>query len=138
MSAKPIEQLKRTKHNFWFLFQLGYGIVALPLTLFNFASVVYYLVVGNFEFLKIIFPSFPIFLTVGVLVGPVTCILVGFLYAKSPYYRATYEVATSANPFSFRILPKEITLYKAIAKICEDSGYKEEAEELRKLIEQSS
>ena len=135
--AKPIDQLKQTKHNWLFLFQLGYGLVALPLALFNFASIGYYLVVINYAILMAIFPNFPIFLVFGIVIGPIICIVVGLIYAKSPYYRANYEIATDANPYSFKLMPRDIPLCTAVAKLCEKEGLQKEADELKKIIEDS-
>ncbi len=135
--TQNIDQLKQTRHNWLFLFTQGYALVALPLTLFNYASVAFYLDIVNIPALKIIFPNFPIFLTIGFAIGPVTCIIVGLIYVKSPYFRANFEVQTSANPYSFKLMPRDIPLYDAVAKICEKEGYTKEADELRKIINNS-
>ena len=132
-----IHDLKQTKHNVLFLFQQGYSIVALPLTLFNFASVIYYLVIVNFPVISNIFPNFPTFLGVGIIVGPLTCIIVGLLYVKSRYYGANFEVNASANPYSYRLLPKDVVLYSALLAICEKEGLTESAEKIREIIVRS-
>jgi hypothetical protein len=132
-----IHDLKQTKHNVLFLFQQGYSIVALPLTLFNFASVIYYLVIVNFPVISNVFPNFPTFLGVGIVVGPLTCIIVGLLYVKSRYYGANFEVNASANPYSYRLLPKDMILYSALLAICEKEGLTESAEKIRDIISQS-
>jgi len=132
-----ISKLKQTKHNILFLFQQGYSLIALPLTLFNFASIAYYLVVINFPLLLMIFPSFPIFIVFGILVGPMSCVIIGLLYVKSRYYRANYEIMTSANPYSFKLMPKDIPLYTAVLAICEKEGLTESATQIRKLILES-
>ena len=132
-----IHDLKQTKHNVLFLFQQGYSIVALPLTLFNFASVIYYLVIVNFPIISSVFPNFPTFLAVGILVGPLTCIIVGLLYVKSRFYGANFEVNASANPYSYRLLPKDMVLYSALLAICEKEGLTESAEKIREIIVRS-
>lgn len=132
-----IHELKQTKHNFLFLFQQGYSIVALPLTLFNFASVIYYLVIVNFPIISNIFPNFPIFVAVGIVLGPVTCILVGLVYVKSRYYGANFEVNASANPYSSKLLPKDMVLYSALLAICEKEGLTDATESIKKIISDS-
>ena len=132
-----IHELKQTKHNVLFLFQQGYSIVALPLTLFNFASVIYYLVIVNFPIISSIFPNFPTFIAVGILVGPLTCIVVGLLYVKSRFYGANFEVNASANPYSYRLLPKDVVLYSALLAICEKEGLNESADKIREIITKS-
>ena len=135
LSAKPIGELKQDRSNWLFLFQLGYGLIATPLAMFNFASVTYYLVVVNFAILQMIFPSFQIYAVFGLVIIPFFCVLIGLIYAKSPYYKSNYEVGASVNPYSFIPLPKEISLYTVLLKICEEQGYENEAKELRKVLD---
>jgi len=132
-----IKKLKQTQHNWLFLFQQGYALVALPISLFNFASIAYYLVVVNFVPLLLIFPSFIHFLIFGILLGPISCIVLGLVYVKSRYYRANYEIMTSANPYSFRLMPKDIPLYEAVEKLCVANGLSKESLEIKKLLEAS-
>jgi len=135
--TKPVAELKQDKYNALFLFQSGYGLIALPLNLFNFASVIYYLVVSNMPQIKAIFPEFYQFLILGIIVGPLTCIILGIAYVKSPFYKANYDVAASANPYSFIILPKDKPMYLAIMKLCEKEGLLEEADRLKEIVENS-
>ena len=108
--------------------------MALPLTLFNYATIAYYLAITNIPTLKTIFPDFPPFLILGFVAGPVVCIVFGLIYVKSPYFRANFEIQTSANPYSFKLMPKDLPLYDAVAKLCEKEGLKEEADKIRKII----
>ena len=135
LSAKPIGKLTQDRNNFYILFQLGYGLIAHPLAMFNFASVTYYLVVVNFPFLQVIFPSFQLYAVFGVVIIPLCCIFIGLIYVKSPYYKSSYDISASANPYSFMPLPKEISVYKSLLKICVEHGYENEAEELRKVLD---
>ena len=135
--TEKIDKLKQTKHNWLFLFQQGYSLISLPLALFNFASISYYLVVVNFDVFKTVFPSFPIFFVFRVLVGPISCILIGLAYIKSPYYRANYEIATSANPYSFRLVPKDIPIHQAVSEICRKNGLDATADKIDALIQSS-
>jgi hypothetical protein len=135
--AKPIKELKQTKTNALFLFTQGYGLISIPLALENYISVAYFLVVMNLPPLKALFPNFYVFLLVGVIVGPLTCAFIGFIYVKSVYFRANYEVTTDANPYSFKLMPKDIPLYIAVSMLCEKEGLVEEAEELNRIIKNS-
>jgi hypothetical protein len=135
--TKPVQELKQDKNNALYLFQLGYGLVALPLNLLNFASVIYYLVVANMPQIKAIFPEFWMFLLLGIAVGPLSCVLLGIAYVKSPVFKANYDINASANPYSFIILPKDKPMYMAIMKLCEKEGLMDEAKVLREIVENS-
>lgn len=135
--TQKIDELKQDRHNALFLFQQGYGLIGIPLNLFNFASITYYLVVTNIPLFLSIFPNFSIFLGVGVVVGPLACIILGLIYVKSSQFRANWKIIASANPYTFKLMPSQIPLYTAVAKLCEKEGLKDEAFELKRLIEDS-
>lgn len=121
------------KANLLYLFQVGYGLVQLPLGLFSFATTIYYLLVNNIPFLKEIFPEFWIFLVLGGSVGIPTCLIIGQLYLSSELNKAS----TRVHPYSQLLIPTQLPMYRAQAKLCREHGLVAEAEEIEALVRKS-
>lgn len=119
--------------NLLFVFQTGYGFIQLPLGLFSFATTIYYLLVNNVPWLKVIFPEFWIFLIVGGCIGLPTCLLIGQWYIQSPLNKAS----TRTHPFSTYLIPTQFPSYMAQAAVCRKMGLVDAAVELEKLVEES-
>jgi len=121
------------KSNILFIFQTGYGLLSLPLSLFSFATTIYYLLINNVPFLKEIFPRFEGFLVLGFIIGVPFTLLVGRIYIKSELNKAS----TRVHPYSTRLIPAQIPMYRGMANLCRLHGLKAEAAELDALIEKS-
>jgi hypothetical protein len=134
MAVHQGKELKQ-KFNWFYIFQQGYAVIALPLNLFSFATTTYYLMVNNVSFLKGIFPQFWGFLIFAFLFGVPSVFIIGILYIRSELYRGSAKV----NPYSYLLIGNQIPLYEAIAIDIENKGERGKvvAEQLRKIIEES-
>jgi len=121
------------KENLLFLLREGYGLVALPLNLFSFATTTYYLLVENVPFLKTLFPYFHSYLSVGVLVGLPFLVVLGWLYAKS----VLFGVNTRYNPYSYLITPNLVPLYRSVSGLCKLNGLDGDAKTLDDIVARS-
>jgi uncharacterized membrane-anchored protein YitT (DUF2179 family) len=121
------------KANLLYIFQTGYGLISLPLNLFSFATTIYYLLINNVPFLKDIFPRYELFILIGFGFGIPFTLFLGWLYIKSELYKAS----TRTSPFSILLIPTQIPMYQAIAKLCHKEGLEAEATKLEELIKKS-
>jgi hypothetical protein len=122
-----------SKNDLLFLFREGYSLIVLPLNLLTFATTTYYLLIENVPFLKMIFPEFWIYLLCGVVGGLPGITILGILYVRSPWYKAS----TKNNPYSYLLVPASIPLYRAVSNICKIHSLPEDVEALDKLIQAS-
>lgn len=91
----------------WYYFRTGYG------TYFSFLLgvattfvTIYYLAIDHMPFLKELFPNFWVFSIIGVVVGTVACILVGYAHLKrTQAYSAEVRVGVEANPYTRMTTP---------------------------------
>ena len=118
------------KESLLFLFQTGYGLITLPITLFSFTTTTYYLLIENIPFLKSIFPEYWIFLVTVIVIGSPVTVFVGFVFAKSILYKAS----TKYNPYIHLLYPNSIPLYRAVADLCKMNHLQGDAEAIEILI----
>jgi hypothetical protein len=86
----------------WFrYFQDGFSYLSYPLTVINFMTITFYLLIDRVPFLKALFPHFVIFAFISVLViGPLSTVI-GWLHIKrTKFYGAETIVLTEANPLA--------------------------------------
>lgn len=121
------------KANLLYVFQTGYGLVQLPLGLFSFATTIYYLLVNNIPFLKTIFPDFWLFLLTGGVFGIPFCLLLGQWFIHSELQKAS----TRVHPYSNLLIPTQMPMYRAMARLVRAEGYVLEAEALEELVRRS-
>lgn len=121
------------RNNLLYIFQTGYGLVSLPLSLFSFATTIYYLLVNNVAFLKDLFPQFWMFLVVGGLTGFPVIMLLGWIFIKSELNKAS----TRTHPFSNLLIPTQIPMYRAVSLLSRERGFTDVADSLDALIKES-
>lgn len=82
----------------------GISIISLPITFLGFSRNLYSLI-DNLPVFKVIFPTFQRFLWLGGFSLVPFGIFTGYLWLKSPFYRAGVDVTQRSNPFAFRLGP---------------------------------
>ena len=104
---------KKIKWNRAFLrslyyYRIGYGTyLALPVSLFGYASSIYYLAINNIPLLKNIFPRFHEFLLMAFLIIYPMGALVGWYHFKrSAFFKAERDILAEANPCTVNKLPE--------------------------------
>jgi len=86
----------------WFrYFQDGFSYLSYPLTVINFMTITFYLLIQNVPFLSAVFPHFVIFAFVSaLLIGPLSAVI-GWLHIKrTKFYGAESIVLTEASPLA--------------------------------------
>jgi len=88
----------------WFYFRQGWSTYfAFIFAAINTLIVSYYLAIENIPSLKIIFPTFYVYLLIAVGIGVPLLILVGYAHQKkTPSYRAEATVHYESNPHTLR------------------------------------
>lgn len=121
------------KNDLLYLFQTGYNLVNLPLSMFSFITTTYYLLITNVPELLAVFPSFWVFLAASGVLGVPAVIVFGVVYVRSELFKA----AQRRQPYSYLLVPREIPLNVAVSRLCKMSGLDEEAGVIDELLERS-
>ena len=109
----------------WFYFRMGWSTYfAFILAAINTLTVTYFLAVDNYPALKIIFPSFEIYVLILISIGVPLLIFVGYShYKKTKAFRSEMDILVESNPFLRRttvntdiILRFNINLIKTYSK----------------------
>jgi len=89
----------------WFYFRMGWSTYfAFVFAAVNTLTVTYFLAIENYPILKEVFPTFPIYVIVLVLVGVPLLVFIGYVHFKrSPSYRTESAITYESNPFARRI-----------------------------------
>jgi len=92
---------------YWYYFRQGYRLYfAFLFAGVNTMVVTYYLAIEKAPFLKEIFPSFPLYVIMLVLVGAPLLVLTGYVhYKKIPAFKSEQEVRILSNPFQYKLGP---------------------------------
>ena len=94
-------KITRKGYRFFQYFSEGLSFLSLPLSVVNFVTVVYYLLVGNVSVLKAAFPSIEIFTVVSLGVLVPLAIGTGWVRMKrSLFYGEQSVVMTESNPLA--------------------------------------
>jgi len=106
-STKTEIKWKRAFLRSLYYYRVGYGTyLALPVSLFGYASSIYYLAVENIPILKNLFPRFHEFLFMAfILIYPLASLIGWYHFKKSPFFRAEQTILAEANPYSVNKLP---------------------------------
>ena len=98
---------KRTGFRAWFYLRMGYTIYwAFFIMGINTLTVTYFLAIEKAPFLQTIFPTFPIYAVVIVIIAIPILILTGFVHFKKiPGYKSEAEIAVESNPYVYRLPP---------------------------------
>jgi len=88
----------------WFYFRMGWSTYfAFILAAINTLTVTYFLAVSNYPALKIIFPSFEIYVLILISIGVPLLIFIGYChYKKTKAFRSEMDVLVESNPFLSR------------------------------------
>ena len=126
----------------WFYFRMGWSTYfAFILAAINTLTVTYFLAVDNYPVLKIIFPSFEIYVLILISIGVPLLIFVGYShYKKTKAFRSEMDVLIESNPFLRRNtvnadinLRFNLKLIDLILKLSKDTISKEELKDVEKI-----
>ena len=97
--------VRNTGFRSWYYFRMGWSTYfAFVFAAVNTLTVTYFLAIENYPVLKEVFPTFPVYVIVLVVVGIPLLILIGYIHFKrSPSYRSESAITYESNPFSRRI-----------------------------------
>ena len=125
----------------WFYFRMGWSTYfAFILAAINTLTVTYFLAVDNYPTLKIIFPSFEIYVLILISIGVPLLIFVGYShYKKTKAFRSEMDVLVESNPFLRRntvnadiILRFNINLINLVLKLSKDTISEDELNDMKK------
>ena len=126
----------------WFYFRMGWSTYfAFVLAAINTLTVTYFLAVDNYPALKIIFPSFEIYVLIIISIGVPLLIFVGYShYKKTKAFRSEMDILVESNPFLRRNtvnadinLRFNLRLIDLILKLSKDTISKEELKDIEKI-----
>ena len=126
----------------WFYFRMGWSTYfAFILAAINTLTVTYFLAVDNYPTLKIIFPSFEIYILVTITIGVPLLIFIGYShYKKTKAFRSEMDVLIESNPFLRRNTVNadinirfNLRLLDLILKLSKDTISKEELKDMEKI-----
>ena len=114
---------------------------AFILAAINTLTVTYFLAIDNYPSLKIIFPSFEIYIFIIVTIGVPLLIFIGYShYKKTKAFRSEMDILVESNPFLRRttvntdiILRFNINLIKLILKLSKDTISEDELNDMEKI-----
>ena len=126
----------------WFYFRMGWSTYfAFILAPINTLTVTYFLAVDNYPALKMIFPSFEIYVLIIISIGVPLLIFVGYShYKKTKAFRSEMDVLIESNPFLRRNTVNadinirfNLRLLDLILKLSKDTISKEELKDMEKI-----
>ena len=126
----------------WFYFRMGWSTYfAFILAAINTLTVTYFLAVDNYPALKMIFPSFEIYVLIIISIGVPLLIFIGYShYKKTKAFRSEMDVLIESNPFLRRNtvnadinLRFNLRLVDLILKLSKDTISKEELKDMEKI-----
>ena len=126
----------------WFYFRMGWSTYfAFILAPINTLTVTYFLAVDNYPALKMIFPSFEIYILIIISIGVPLLIYVGYShYKKTKAFRSEMDVLIESNPFLRRNTVNadinirfNLRLLDLILKLSKDTISKEELKDMEKI-----
>ena len=140
---KKLEYVKTsTGFRGWYYFRMGWSTYfAFILAAINTLTVTYFLAVDNYPALKIIFPSFEIYVLIIISIGVPLLIFIGYShYKKTKAFRSEMDVLIESNPFLRRNtvnadinLRFNLKLIDLILKLSKDTISKEELKDIEKI-----
>jgi len=146
---KKLQHVKSTKSSTgfrgWFYFRMGWSTYfAFILAAINTLTVTYFLAVDNYPALKIIFPSFEIYVLIIISIGVPLLIFIGYShYKKTKAFRSEVDVLVETNPLMRRnvvntdiILRLNTNLIALILKLSKNASNEEELKNVEKIQEE--
>ena len=125
----------------WFYFRMGWSTYfAFILAAINTLTVTYFLAVDNYPTLKIIFPSFEIYVLILISIGVPLLIFIGYChYKKTKAFRSEMDILVESNPFLRRttvntdiILRFNVNLINLVLKLSKDTISEDELNDMKK------
>ena len=126
----------------WFYFRMGWSTYfAFILAAINTLTVTYFLAVDNYPALKIIFPSFEIYVLILISIGVPLLIFIGYChFKKTKAFRSEMDILVESNPFLRRttvntdiILRFNINLISLVLKLSKDTISEDELNDMKKI-----
>ena len=126
----------------WFYFRMGWSTYfAFILAAINTLTVTYFLAVDNYPALKIIFPSFEIYVLILISIGVPLLIFIGYChYKKTKAFRSEMDILVESNPFLRRttvntdiILRFNVNLINLVLKLSKDTISEDELNNMKKF-----
>ena len=126
----------------WFYFRMGWSTYfAFILAAINTLTVTYFLAVDNYPALKMIFPSFEIYVLITISIGVPLLIFVGYShYKKTKAFRSEMDILVESNPFLRRttvntdiILRFNVNLINLVLKLSKDTISEDELNDMKKI-----
>ena len=126
----------------WFYFRMGWSTYfAFILAAINTLTVTYFLAVDNYPALKMIFPSFEIYILITISIGVPLLIFVGYShYKKTKAFRSEMDILVESNPFLRRNtvntdinLRFNLKLIDLILKLSKDTISEKEFNDIKKI-----
>ena len=143
---KKYEHVKSSKSSTgfrgWFYFRMGWSTYfAFILAAINTLTVTYFLAVDNYPALKMIFPSFEIYVLILISIGVPLLIFIGYChYKKTKAFRSEMDVLVESNPFLRRttvntdiILRFNVNLINLVLKLSKDTISEDELNDMKKI-----
>ena len=114
---------------------------AFILAAINTLTVTYFLAVDNYPALKIIFPSFEIYVLILISIGVPLLIFIGYChYKKTKAFRSEMDILVESNPFLRRttvntdiILRFNVNLISLVLKLSKDTISEDELNDMEKI-----
>ena len=114
---------------------------AFILAAINTLTVTYFLAVSNYPALKIIFPSFEIYVLILISIGVPLLIFIGYChYKKTKAFRSEMDILVESNPFLRRttvntdiILRFNVNLINLVIKLSKDTISEDELNDMKKI-----
>ena len=126
----------------WFYFRMGWSTYfAFILAAINTLTVTYFLAVSNYPALKIIFPSFEIYVLILISIGVPLLIFIGYIhFKKTKAFRSEMDILVESNPFLRRttvntdiILRFNVNLINLVLKLSKDTISEDELNDMKKI-----
>ena len=126
----------------WYYFRTGWATYfAFILAAINTLTVTYFLAVDNYPALKIIFPSFEIYVLILISIGVPLLIFIGYChYKKTKAFRSEMDILVESNPFLRRttvntdiILRFNVNLINLVLKLSKDTISEDELNDMKKI-----
>ncbi len=128
----------------WFYFRMGWSTYfAFILAAINTLTVTYFLAIENYPSLKLVFPSFEVYIIIIVTVGIPLLVAIGYAHFKrTQAFKSEIDVQIESNPYQRRNtvnneinLRVNLQLMKLITKLINHEKLEEkESEDLKELL----
>lgn len=98
---------KKLPFRAWYYFRVGYTqYFAFILALANMLTVTYYFVVTSEPSLKLVFPSFSIYVIISTMIGIPLLSVVGFVHLRRSHaFISEMDVSVESNPYTYKLAP---------------------------------